>query len=404
MRLKGITGFIIRFFSLVITLVLLPAIPAIGAKVTPGSPCLQVNKKEVYKGKLFTCIKLGSKKYWNNGTKVVEISLFAYANGNPPSILTVSLTGTIGDICTVSAKKGWNFEDFKEVTLKKGSTEGIFPILTSGGIFELEANCKYSGTDNFSLKIDEVGPTPSPSISKSPNPTQTPAPSPTATSNASTNSLPTSGITYWGQYFYEKCWFAKQFKNTGNSVSFAAQQRIEIISSDGTVSGYRIFDIPSLQPKQSMWLAEWSLINQCKGVGRVIEGPIERRSFLTSPLWNRTAITPSNEIPSILSVITTPGKWPNTSIYKLKIRNNSTDKYLDTESTEGTKISFVFLNAQGIPVFAIAGRTMEKVPPLGEATLTAWDFEIGSVELPPGASTIEPGLIFELCKGYTCNY
>lgn len=404
MWLKGISGFIIRFVSLVITLVLLPAIPAIGAKVTPGSPCLQVNKKEVYKGKLFTCIKLGSKRYWNNGVKVIEISLFAYANGNPPSILTFSLSGTVGDICSVSAKKGRDFEDIKEVTLKKGKTEGIFPILTAGGVIELEAACKYSGTEYYSLKIDEVKSVPSPSVSKSPTPTRTPTPTPTATSNASTNSLPTSGITYWGQYFYEKCWFAKQFKNTGDGVTFAAQQKIEIISSDGTVSGYRIFDIPSLQPKQSMWLAEWSLVNQCKSVGRVNEGPIEKRSFPTEPLWNRTAITASNEIPSILSVITTPGKWPNTSIYKLKIRNNSTDKYLDTESTEGTKISFVFLNAQGIPIFAIAGRTMEKVPPLGEATLIAWDFEIGSVELPPGTSTIEPGLIFELCKSFTCNY
>ena len=154
-----------------------------------------------------------------------------------------------------------------------------------------------------------------------------------------------------------------------------------------------------------MWLALWSLDNQCRSiVGKVNESPIEKRNFSASPLWNHTAGTQVGEIPSILSVITIPGKFPNTSIYKLKIRNNSPDKYLDTNTSEGTKISFVFLNAQGIPIFAVAGRTMEKVPPLGEATLTAWDFEIGSIELPPGTSTIEPGLIFELCKSYTCNY
>jgi len=404
MSLKAPFGRVFRFVSLAASFALLLAVPAVSAEVTPGSACSRVNKKELYKGKLFTCIKLGSKKYWSNGTKVTEVSLFAYTSGNRPSILTFSLTGTIGDICTVSAKKGWDFEDFKEIKLKSGSTQGVFPILTAGGIIELEADCKYSGSDFYSLKIDEVKTVPSPSVSKSPTPTQTPMPTPTATSNSLTNSLPTSGITYWGQYFYEKCWFAKQFRNTGNSVTLAAQQKIEIISSDGTVSGYRIFDIPSLQPKQSMWLAVWSLINQCKSVGRVNEGPIEKRSFPTEPLWNRTAITASNEIPSILSVITTPGKFPNTSIYKLKIRNNSLDKYLDTNTSGGTKISFVFLNAQGIPIFAVAGRTMEKVPPLGEATLTAWDFEIGSIELPVGTATIEPGLIFELCKSYTCNY
>lgn len=404
MILKKPCGRVFRFISLLASFVLLLAVPAIGAKVTPGSPCSQVNKKEVYKGKLFSCIKLGSKKYWSNGTKVIKVSLFAYASGNPPSTLTFSLAGTIGDICTVSAKKGRDFEDFKKIRLKEGRTEGVFPILTAGGVIELQTDCTYSGKNYFSLEIDEVKSVPSPSVSKSPTPKQTPTPTPTATSNSSTNSLPTSGITYWGQYFYEQCWFAKQFRNTGNGVTLAAQQKIEIVSSDGTLSGYRIFDVPSLQPKQSMWLAVWSLVNQCKSVGRVNEGPIEKRSFPTEPLWNRTAITASNEIPSILSVITTPGKFSNTSIYKLKIRNNSIDKYLDTESIEGTKISFVFLNAQGIPIFAVAGRTMEKVPPLGEATLTAWEFEIGSIELPVGTATIEPGLIFELCKSYTCNY
>lgn len=405
MRLKGATGLVFRFISLVATFVLLLAVPAIGAKVIPGSPCSQVNKKELYKGRLFTCIKLGSKKYWNNGSNLIKASLFAYARGESPSLVTFSVAGTSGDKCTVSAKKGWDFEDFQEITLKKGIAEGVFPILTAGGMIELEADCKYSGTDYFSLKINEVKPAPSPSISKSPTPTQTPTPTPTATSNSSSNSLPTSGITYWGKYFYEKCWFAKQFRNNGNTVTLAAQQRIEIISTDGTVSGYKIFHVPSLQPRQSMWLAEWSLDNQCRStVGKVNESPIEKRNFFASPLWNRMGETGLSEIPSILSVVTIPGKFPNTSIYKLKIRNNSIDKYLDTNTSEGTRISFVFLNAQGIPIFAVAGRTMEKVPPLGEATLTAWDFEIGSIELPPGTSTIEPGLIFELCKSYTCNY
>lgn len=400
MWLRAVTGLPLRFFSLVATFLLLLAVPAIGAKVVSGTPCSQVNKKELYKGKIFTCIKLGSKKYWDNGTKVVKASLFAYTTGNPPTLLTFALSGTDGDICTVSAKKGWDFEDLKEVTLKKSNAAGVFPILTSGGIVELEADCKYSGTEYFSLKIPDVKPNPSSSTSKSPTPT----PAATTTPNSSTNSLPTSGITYWGQYFYEKCWFAKEFRNAGNGVTQAAQQRIEIISPDGTVSGYRIFLIPSLQPRQSMWLAEWTLLNQCKGVGKVNEGPIEKRNFYKDSLWNRTGVTVSNEIPSIVSVITTPGKWPNTSVYKLKVRNNSIDKYLDIDSTEGTKISFVFLNAQGIPVFAIAGRVMEKVPPLSEATLTAWDFEIGSIELPSGTLKIEPGLIFELCTSYTCNY
>ena len=162
MILKKPYGRVFRFVSLVASFVILFAVPAIGAKVTPGSPCSQVNKKEVYKGKLFSCIKLGSKKYWSNGTKVEKVSLFAYASGNPLSILTFSLAGTIGDICTVSAKKGRDFEDFKEIRLKKGRSEGVFPILTAGGVIELQTDCKYSGTNYFSLEIDEVKSVPSP--------------------------------------------------------------------------------------------------------------------------------------------------------------------------------------------------------------------------------------------------
>jgi hypothetical protein len=39
------------------------------AKVTPGSTCKKPNIQEVYKGKIYTCIKLGKKLYWSNGVK-----------------------------------------------------------------------------------------------------------------------------------------------------------------------------------------------------------------------------------------------------------------------------------------------------------------------------------------------
>jgi hypothetical protein len=39
------------------------------AKVIPGSTCKKLNNQEVYKGKIYTCIKLGKKLYWNNGVK-----------------------------------------------------------------------------------------------------------------------------------------------------------------------------------------------------------------------------------------------------------------------------------------------------------------------------------------------
>ena len=46
------------------------ALPTANAIVTPGSKCSKVGVKQTYKGKIYTCIKLGSKLYWNNGISV----------------------------------------------------------------------------------------------------------------------------------------------------------------------------------------------------------------------------------------------------------------------------------------------------------------------------------------------
>ena len=43
------------------------AIPNANAAVTPGSKCSKVGLKQIHKGKVYTCIKLGKKLYWNNG-------------------------------------------------------------------------------------------------------------------------------------------------------------------------------------------------------------------------------------------------------------------------------------------------------------------------------------------------
>jgi hypothetical protein len=44
--------------------------PASSAAVTPGTKCPKVGTKQTYKGKIYTCIKLGSRLYWNNGKEV----------------------------------------------------------------------------------------------------------------------------------------------------------------------------------------------------------------------------------------------------------------------------------------------------------------------------------------------
>lgn len=43
------------------------SIPAMAVEVIPGSKCNKVGIKQIYKKKIFTCIKLGKKLYWDNG-------------------------------------------------------------------------------------------------------------------------------------------------------------------------------------------------------------------------------------------------------------------------------------------------------------------------------------------------
>ena len=48
--------------------------PVSSAAVTSGTKCSKAGVKQNYKGKVFTCVKLGSKLYWNNGVKKINPS------------------------------------------------------------------------------------------------------------------------------------------------------------------------------------------------------------------------------------------------------------------------------------------------------------------------------------------
>jgi hypothetical protein len=54
--------------------------PTASASVTPGTKCSKVGAKQTFKGKTYTCIKLGSKLYWNNGVNVAK------TNATPPGV------------------------------------------------------------------------------------------------------------------------------------------------------------------------------------------------------------------------------------------------------------------------------------------------------------------------------
>jgi len=60
---------------------------ASNAAITPGTKCAKVGAKQVYKGKIYICIKLGKKLYWDNGVVVK-------ATPTPTPIVTVTATPT----------------------------------------------------------------------------------------------------------------------------------------------------------------------------------------------------------------------------------------------------------------------------------------------------------------------
>ena len=76
------------FVVLIVAGLINPTPFAFGAsKITPGSTCKQDNQQAIYKKKIYTCIKLGKKLYWDNGRSYV-------LNPTPTASATVSATPT----------------------------------------------------------------------------------------------------------------------------------------------------------------------------------------------------------------------------------------------------------------------------------------------------------------------
>lgn len=72
--------------ALLAVALLLSALPSASAVVTPGSKCSKVGMKQTSKGKVYTCIKLGNKLYWNNGVikkSVTPVKVYALGDIGP---------------------------------------------------------------------------------------------------------------------------------------------------------------------------------------------------------------------------------------------------------------------------------------------------------------------------------
>jgi hypothetical protein len=80
---------------IVVSLLSITAIQA-GAAITPGTKCSKAGLQSVYKSKIYTCLKLGSKLFWNNGVT------FFLTNPSPSPAPTVTVTATPSPAPTVT--------------------------------------------------------------------------------------------------------------------------------------------------------------------------------------------------------------------------------------------------------------------------------------------------------------
>jgi hypothetical protein len=132
--------------------------PLAHSVVTPGAKCTKAGVKQVYKGKTYTCIKLGKKLYWNNGVVVNPTPTPTPTPSPSPSMESGPATSTrISDLGTqiTCSKDGLPVKNKGASTFKDLSypceviTPGAFcaPVTKVGIYSGVIYTCKSSATD-----------------------------------------------------------------------------------------------------------------------------------------------------------------------------------------------------------------------------------------------------------------
>jgi len=369
-------------------------------RIVSGQACKKIGERDTYGSKLFVCIKKGKKLVWSKGETLQQVSLTLYTTGLlQGDALSYSVIATRGDTCTLDliglSKK------LQSVSLSFQKTSQIVSSFKTrlDKISRVEVDCEFSeGAVEFVPISAILGPSSMPT----PTPTRSVSPTP-APSTENLGSLPIGEKTYFGQdpTYKPRCWFAKKFTNPTGAISSAAEQIVEVISPQGTRMFNIVFDVPSLLPRTSIWVSNWSINPYgCEGgIGTVRDKDITKRVFFDN-YYVRSLLTSANDRPAVLGWTTV--KRSDREVYGLIVRNNS--KTFDICSSNETLMSLVFFNSANELIFAVAERIRDAVPTDIQATVTSWD-EIGlRVNSLPNLARIEPSLIFELCNGNRRSY
>ena len=144
-------------YLLAIALAVASSVSAANSAVTPGSKCSKAGTKQLYKGKLFTCIKLGTKLYWNNGvlqtsskpstqpspTNKVQLEEFTFyvqhslvKGGGNDELLKVTIDSNnkiLNSKVVLKANSQSYYDSLNGTMLFKAGSSGNFYLLESNG-------------------------------------------------------------------------------------------------------------------------------------------------------------------------------------------------------------------------------------------------------------------------------
>ena len=378
------------------------------SNVLPGQSCKKIGDRDTYGSRLYVCIKKANKLVWNKGETIKKVNIKLYVSGlSQGQPLSYEVIATKGDKCVASSFSLSKKIQSQNLDFRKTSEVASAFRNTSEKISRVEVDCEFSeGTVEFvpitAIFVPTPAPSPKPSAVSTPSPAPTLTPRPTSTPD-NLGGLPIGERTYFGQdpTYKARCWFAKKYSNPSNVMSLAAEQIVEVISPQGTRMFTIGFDVPSLLPGTSIWVSNWSIFPYgCEGgIGSVRDRDITKRIFYDS-YYVRSLTTSVNDRPVVLGWTTI--KRIDREVYGLIVKNNS--KTFDICSSNETLMSLVFFNSANEPIFAVAERIREAVPPDIQATVFSWD-EIGlAVKALPNLARIEPSLIFEMCSGDKRSY